>query len=520
MLVSKKHSALILKLKDPNRVVSVIPGAKILTKNGEQFVAVRHRLDEVKVLRNIGIDAPSPMLHYYDWPGRFKPLAAQREAAAFMSLNNRAFNLSEMGTGKTLATLWAYDYLRSIGKANKLLVISPLSTLERTWADEVFNHFPHLTTVVLHGSRDRRLKLLATDADIYLINHDGIKVNGFVDAVKKRPDINLVVLDEISQIARNPNTERFKALRNILHTTPPKNVWGLTGTPTPNNPTDAWAQCKLIAPEKVPVFFNRFRDAVMKQVSNFVWVPRANAMDIVHEAMQPAIRFTRDECIDLPPCTFVTRSAELTTEQAKSFKEMMHKLKTEVNLGEVTAVNEAVKAQKLIQIACGVVYGGDGERLSIDAVPRLELVREICEEAGTKVLVYVPFVAVIDKVADYLRTNGFSVEIIHGGVSKTERDRIFRDFQKTDNPKILVAQPATLSHGLTLTAASTIIWYAPITSADTYSQANARITRPGQKHNQLIVNIGGTDIEHRYYTRLKDKEKMQGILLDMVKESR
>jgi SNF2 family DNA or RNA helicase len=520
MIISPRHKTLVLKLKDPNRVTSIIPGAKLLHHKGNKYVVVKHGLDEVKVLSNIGIDAPSPILHYYKWSGRFDPFSAQKEAAAFMTMHPRAFNLSDMGTGKTLATLWAYDYLRSIGQAKKMLVISPLSTLERTWADEIFNHFPHLTVAVLHGSTEKRLKLLKTDADIYLINHDGIKVKGFVEAMKGRTDIDLVIIDEISQMARNAGTDRYLSLHKILKSDPPRAAWGLTGTPVPNAPTDAWAQCKLLVPEKVPPFFNRFKANVMKQVSNFVWVPRPNAMDMVYEAMQPAIRFTRDECVDLPECTYITRHAKLTDEQEKAYKEMLNKLKLEHIDGNITAVNEAVKAQKLIQIACGVVYGADGIKLDLDATPRLELVKEVCEEAGTKVIVFVPFVSVIEKVADYLKSKGFTTAVIHGGVPKSERDEIFRSFQKAEDPKILVAQPATMSHGLTLTAASTMVWYAPISSSDTYLQACARITRPGQKQNQLIVNIEGTPIEQKYYKRLADKEKTQGILLDLIQESR
>lgn len=85
---------------------------------------------------------------------------------------------------------------------------------------------------------------------------------------------------------------------------------------------------------------------------------------------------------------------------------------------------------------------------------------------------------------------------------------------------MLVAQPAAMSHGLTLTAASTIVWYAPIPSNDIFEQANARITRPGQKHSQLIVMIEGTPIERKYYQRLKDKQKVQGVLLDLIKADR
>jgi SNF2 family DNA or RNA helicase len=84
---------------------------------------------------------------------------------------------------------------------------------------------------------------------------------------------------------------------------------------------------------------------------------------------------------------------------------------------------------------------------------------------------------------------------------------------------VLVAQPAAMSHGLTLTAASTIVWYAPVTSHDVYQQANARITRPGQKLTQFIVHLEGTEVERRIYKRLQGKEKMQGLLLETVKEN-
>jgi SNF2 family DNA or RNA helicase len=507
-------------VRDPGRIEAVIPKAKRFTHNGKEFLAVKHGVDEVKVLNNIGIPAPSPIKYHYDWPGQFKPFLAQRETADFLTLNNRAFVLNDIGTGKTLGTLWAFDYLRSIGVVKKALVVTPLSTLERVWADEVFNHFPHLTTSVLFGDSTKRLKMLNLDADLYLINHDGLQVKGVIEALKLREDIDLVIIDEIAQVARTAGTDRYKLLHTVVNKQVPRRAWGLTGTPTPNQPTDAWAQCRLLVPEKVPPYMSRFKESVMRQISNFIWVPRPDALKIVHEAMQPAIRYSRDECIDLPPCIYEVRQAELTVTQKKAYKDMLAKLKAEIAGGEVTAVNEAVKAQKLIQIACGVVYDNDHEGLDVDAGPRLALTAEICEEAATKVIVFVPFVSVIGLVANYLKSKGMTVEMIHGGVSKAERDRIIGAFQKSDNPRILVAQPACMSHGLTLTAASTIVWYAPITSADTFVQSNGRITRPSQKNTQLIIMIEGTDLERRYFKRLKDKEKTQGVLLDMVKDSR
>ena len=97
---------------------------------------------------------------------------------------------------------------------------------------------------------------------------------------------------------------------------------------------------------------------------------------------------------------------------------------------------------------------------------------------------------------------------------------VLSEFQSDSKLRVLVAQPGAMSHGLTLTAANTIVWFAPITSSETYLQANARITRPGQKVIQLIVMIEGTVMERRYYQRWKDKQKVQGLFIEMVWESR
>lgn len=518
MLVWPQKKALILKSRSPDRILNTIPTAKTFTVKGTPYVAVPHKPDETRVLRAMGYEAPAPIRHLYDWPGRYKPFTAQREAAAFLSMYPRAFNLSELGTGKSLASLWAYDYLKKIGKVNKALIISPLSTLERTWADEIFQHFPHLECAVLHGSKDKRIKLLKQNVDVYIINHDGVKI--VEPHLKDRPDIDLVIIDEIAQAARNAGTDRWKAINRVVNKQDIRRAcWGMTGTPTPNAPTDAWAQCRLVVPEKVPPYFNRFKHQVMKQMSQFVWVPKKEATQIVNEVMQPAVRFTRDECLDLPPLMFETRSVGLTKEQDKAYKEMMSRLRAEADQGEITAVNEAVKMAKLVQIACGVVYANDGSEVTISAKPRIDEVRNIVSAAEGKVIVFVPFVSSVNMVAKEL-SKDFTVEIIHGGVKKDERDRIFGAFQKSKSPRVLVAQPAAMSHGLTLTAASTIVWYSCVTSNEVFEQANGRINRPGQKMNNFIIMLEGTPVEQRIYKRLQNKQKMQGALLDEVKAGR
>jgi SNF2 family DNA or RNA helicase len=514
MLVSPRHNAVFLKLRNIERVKQLIPTAReVLTKAQGKLLAVPHRLDEVRVLKNIGINAPSPILTKYEWSGRLEPFAAQKVTAAFLTKNKRAFVLNEVGTGKSLATLWAYDYLRKQGEVKKMLVVAPLSTLERTWGDEVFKHFLHLDAVVLHGSKTQRLKLLNQDADIYIINHDGVKV--ILDELQARDDIDIMCIDEISHCARNASTDRWKALNALANKgTLPRAVWGLTGTPTPNAPTDAWAQCRLVVPDKTPKIFMRFRDQVMRQQGPYKWIPRDTAVDTVNELMQPAVRFKREDCVDLPDCMYVDREVQLTAKQEKAYKQMTSRLMAEAEEGQIIAVNEAVKMSKLVQIACGVVYSTDGEEVSMDASNRLKVVDEIIEENEHKLIIFVPFKSTINMIVEHLESQGHEVGVIHGGVGKAKRDEVFRAFQSESEPRILVAQPAAMSHGLTLTAANTIIWYAPVTSNETYEQANGRITRPGQVNKQYIIHLEGTPIERRIYKRLKEKQSLQGLLLE------
>lgn len=512
MLVIKEKKALVFNLKNQARVTQVIPTAKPFRYKGKTLLAVPYRLDETKVLNNLGFKVASPIRHFYDWPGRFAPFDHQRVTSEFLTLHSRGFCLNDMGTGKTLSVLWAVDYLMRIGQIKRCLIVSPLSTLERVWGDEIFTNFPKRSYTIVHNaSRERRLKLLEQKSDFYITNHDGVKV--LRDELMERGDIDCVVIDELAAF-RNSGTDRFKAMKAVA--TGRTWVWGLTGSPTPNSPTDAWAQVRLIAPEAVPPYFGRFRDLTMRKVSQFKWVPREEALEVVKNAMQPAIRYKRDECIDLPPTIVTTRHVEMSTEQRRMYRDMVNKLKTEYGAGQVLAVNEAVKMTKLLQIACGVAYSPEGESVVIPAPQRVEVVREIVEEAEGKVIVFVPLTGALEHVAKELGRD-YSVAVVHGETSVAKRNEIFRDFQQATDPRVLVAHPKTMSHGLTLTAATVIVWFMPVYDNETYQQACARIARPGQTKKTLIVHVEGSDVERKVYEKLAGKEVLQGTLLQMIK---
>lgn len=517
MLVIKQAKALALKLSNMDRVTSVIPTARRVTLRGADILVMPHRQDEVRVLRNLGIAAPAPINYYYDWPGRFTPYDHQRNTASFMTMNTRCLVLNEIGTGKTQSALWAADYLIGIGAIKKVLVISPLSTLERVWGDAVFTGFPHRKSVTLHGTAERRAKLLATNVDFYIINHDGFGI--IADQCWGMFD--LVIVDEAA-VLRNPSTKRFKILNKWMRNNASTRLWLMTGTPTPNDPTDAWALAKLVDSPYCTGTYSSFKDQVMMKVGQWKFLPRPNSADIVSNILQPSVRYTRDECFDLPDTVIQTRKVELTPEQKVHYKAMMKNLVTEVameraNGGQISAANEAIKLQKLVQIACGVAYGEDGRRIEIDASPRVRVVEEIINEAGGKVILFVPLTGALHMLEREL-SKSFTVGVVNGQVSSSKRNEIFNDFQNAPDPRVLIAHPATMAHGLTLTTASTIIWYGPITSNEQYVQANGRIERIGKHHVSNVVHIEGTQVEYAMYDRLRNKQKLQGLLLDIIKD--
>ena len=517
MLVVEKSKALALKLNNPNRVLDAIPTAKAMDVRGTQIVITPHRLDEVKVLRNLGIKAPSPILHYYGWPGQFTPFDHQRETAAFLTLHYRCLVLNEIGTGKTQSALWAADYLIKTKKVKKVLILSPLSTLERVWGDGIFSGLVHRRFVVLHGTAEKRLKLLRTEADFYIVNHDGFAI------IKEHCHnmFDLVIVDEAA-VLRNPSTQRFKVFRRWIDNNQQARLWLMTGTPTPNDPTDAWALAKLVGSPYLTKTFTAFREQVMMKIGQWKFVPRPESVEIVKHVLQPAVRYTRDECFDLPETIIQTRQVELTAEQKKHYAQMLRHFVTEMTMerktgGTITAVNEAVKIQKLVQIACGVAYGDDGQNIVIDCSPRINLVKEVIEEAGEKVILFVPLTGTLHLLEKELSKH-WSVGVVNGEVSTTQRNKIFHDFQHQQDPRVLIAHPGTMAHGLTLTSASTIIWYGPINSNEVYVQANGRIERIGKRNVSNVIHIEATDLEHKMYERLRNKQKLQGLLLDLIQQ--
>ena len=509
--VSAKHRVIGVPYRP--EFYNLFPDAKQVTVEGNSLVLLPHTDDITRYLRAAGIDAPSPIMAQYDWNGG-TPFDIQKRTAAMLTVERRAYVLNGMGTGKTKASLWAWHYLYTNGHAGKLLVVAPLSTLNFTWAREIFKTLPGIKVQVLHGTKQKRLDRLSdTNADIYVVNHDGLNV--VAAALAARPDIDCCILDELA-VYRNGTATRTKVTRQV--TKRMKWLWGMTGSPTPNAPTDAWSQCSIITPHTVPKYFNRFRDDVMNKITQFKYAPKPNALDAVFAVMQPAVRYTLDDVMELPDLVERTIDIEMGPRQAKVYKQMEDHAHAMVASNEITAMNAGAVLMKLLQISTGYVYSKDKSVITLDNDERLTALVDMVNSSDRKVIVFVPFVHALNGIAKRLTSEGYDIKTVSGSTSKGERDQIFQLFQNTSAVKVLVAHPQCMAHGITLTAADTIIWFAPLPNLEIFEQANARIRRIGQKHKQQILMFQATKAEKKMYAKLRAKQRVQNALLEMFAE--
>ena len=504
-----KDKAVLLRLRDPKKVTEVIPKSKELVDNK---VLVNWGLDEVHVLKNLNIDVPSPIESKYSWTGRHKPFEHQKDTAAFLTLNKRAFCFNEQGTGKTASAIWASDYLLKEGKINRVLVICPLSIMDSAWRADLFTFAMHRTVDVAYGAANKRKKVINQGAEYVIINYDGVEI--VADEIANG-GFDLIIADEATHY-KNVQTKRWKVLNKLV--SPHTWLWMMTGTPAAQSPLDAYGLAKLINPEGVPRFFSSYRDQVMIKVNQFKWLPKADSVDVVHKALQPAIRFTKDQCLDLPDIVYTKRIVEMTKQQKKYYQQLKNHMIMQTTEEQITAPNAAVNMNKLLQISAGAIYTDTGEALEFDIKPRYKALKEVIDESSKKILVFVPFKHTIDIIVDKLQKDGITTDIIRGDVSAMRRTEIFKKFQEQDNPKVLVIQPQSAAHGVTLTAANTIVWWGPTSSLETYAQANARIHRSGQDHKCTVIQIQSSPIEDRVYSLLNNRINIHSQILELYNE--
>ncbi len=518
------HANHVIYQGDPGVLAQYIPDLKRI--NGSYF-AVPKTLTNLQTMRFYQYDVPEVINEAnYDFPiaPPFKPLPHQKVMANFSVLHRRMFNLSDMGTMKTISTLWAADYLmKQQPKGDfRAIIVAPLSTLDRVWASAIFRNFlGRRTFEIVHGTPAHRSAALAKDVDFYIINFEGVgtgahtrrrfELAGFCAELRARSDIRLCIIDEASAY-KDPSTLRHRIAREVLAHR--EYLWLLTGTPTPNAPTDAYGLAKL-SNNAYGKSKTGWKLETMFQVSNFIWKPKVDGYEKAAKLLSPSIRYDLKDIWNGPECVTQQRAVELTSDQKKMMADLKRDLQMTVKSGAaISAVNEAAARQKFIQISLGAIYDSEHKVHHADAKPRVSALNEVLDEAPGKFLVFAPLTSVVELLAREMKHR--NVAVVNGNVSQKERTQVFAAFQEGDLQGI-VADPGTMAHGLDLWMARTVIWYGMTDKAELYAQANRRAHRPGQKYPVNVVQIVSNPLEIEIFRRLENNLSLQGSLLTMIK---
>jgi superfamily II DNA or RNA helicase len=520
-LVIPEQNAMVLHLKQPDRVKALIPASHEFTFHGRRLLKVPHTTDVMRVLRNIGINVRGHEVYRYRYRaplirGRHRALAHQTDTAAFLTENTRAFVLHPPRMGKTAAILLAIDFLKEQKQVRAALVIAPVSGLHATWEAEAFGLYPHWSVAVLAGSRERRVKLLKGDYDLFVINPDGIALieRELVGAIQSGR-IGVVVVDEITDFA-NPETDRWSAAERVVR--PAAFAWGVTGTP--GDPLHVYGQVKLIDPHKVPHSRTAWRNMTMYSSNRRKYLPLAGSERLVKQVMQPAICYAKEDVMDLPPLQYLDYEAPLSKQQKQLYEALRKDMLVATDDGQtVTAANAAVLVGKLLQVATGAVRTDTGGVMQLDMRERLAVLDSIMHEAEYKVVVFTPYLAAMDALVAHLEKS-WTVGRVDGSVTGGRRSGIFARFQSEPDPHVLVLHPRTAAFSVELAAADTIVFFGPpMNGAFVYKQAVERINSVQQKSKTpAIVHLHSTPAERRLFRSLKEGVDLQERIIELFRE--
>ena len=491
-------------------------------------------------LANADVPVITPMPRDYKFSGKFTPKAYQVQASDFLAARRRAYMFLPPGSGKTVTSLWAADYLLGIGAVSKVLVICTRSIMYTAWAEEIREHFRHRSYTVLEGGDSRkRAKRAERPTHFHVINHDGVH---FIQAALCAANYDLIILDE-STAAQNTGSRRWKAIRKLVR--PTTRLWEMTGTPIPQSPENAHGQIRLmgnvddegnyITPGgDVPAFMSaeRWKTETMIHASGYRWEPKRDSNATVFRFMKPAFRRSKREILPELPVPMPQRyELPLTPAQETAIKDLTKEKVYDVSESHVvTAVNAGVLLSKVIQVCTGIAYaepveagydeGGERVVQRFKTEAKKAQMMDLIEQAQAKALVYVPFVAALEDVASHIRSHGYNVAILQGKVTSRKLAEVMTAFQSdaADAPHVIVAIPQKMSHGVTATAADLIVWYSPVLRAEVYQQANERTDRIGQTRVTQIAHLSSCDVERKLYDRLESRTLTQEAFLDMYSE--
>jgi hypothetical protein len=452
----------------------------------------------------------------------------QRVAVRFLLDLDHALLGDDMGLGKTLSVLTTFDILRAQKKVDFLLVLSP-NSLTRTWKRESERWFPQRPWAAIPQSKEERILLLQGIRD-NTSNYEGLSINfesvrlpyvlPVLEKLCKSKRVFLVI-DE-SQRIKNPASRTFASVKSFAPDAHKRVL--LSGTPTPKELSDIWAQMFLLdGGNRLGDSYHRWLESVAElgnEFSDFAvrkYTPEGIRSTIT-KVQEVLLRRRKDRVTTLPPKIFTVRDVELTGDQAERYDEVREQLLLRVSsltgesfTREITSVLE--EYLRAVQIASNprlideLWKGEPGKFVELD-----EIVEELVHQNDEKIVVWTNFVKNIDELT--LRYARYGALPFSGAVKTDTRENTIKQFQDPSSScRILVAIPAAGGVGITLTAAKTAVYVDKTWNGEHWLQSIDRIHRIGQTGTVQIISLSAAGVDDLINRNLTRKEEMLKELL-------
>lgn len=474
------------------------------------------------------------------------PSAYMRKAVKFLLEHAAAALFLDPGLRKTSITLAALTFLIKKKVVSKVLVIAPLRVCYSVWPAErdKWADFNHLKIVVLHG-KDKE-ELLKEEADIYVINPEGLdwlldvqktklangKTKVWVDLKRWRNlGFDTMVIDELSKF-KNTATQRFKAMKLVLNTFGRR--WGLTGSPASNGLMNLFGQCYMLDQGRsLGPYISHYRmKYFVPGFDGFSWNLREGADGEIYERVKPlALRMAAEDYIDMPKLIENNIKIELPPDVMKIYLQLENDLIAKLDNGTVRAANAAGASMKCRQVTNGGIYL-DQEVKALIKLPKSErdwvdlhdlktdVIEELVEELqGSPLLVAYDFNHDLSRLQARF---GKDVPYIGSGVSP-KKSKLIEDAWNRGELPLLLAHPASAGHGLNLQESGFHVAFHSMTwDYELYDQFIRRIRRSGQQAKRVYVHhlLAAGTIDEIMLMALKMKNRGQQALFSALKTIR
>jgi SNF2 family DNA or RNA helicase len=414
----------------------------------------------------------------------------------------------EMGTGKSKVLIDNIAMLYDKGKINAAMIIAPKGVYRNWLSSEIPTHLPShiqyksvLWTALTSKTKDKEYQsLFETDYNlhIFIMNVEALSTpKGLTFARKFLSCHNTLIAVDESTTIKTPKAARTKNIVGIANLAKYRRI--LTGSPVTKSPLDLYTQCKFLNEDLLGFasyysFQNRYACMVDKWFGGrkVSVIKSYQRLDELSKIIEPfSYRVLKEDCLDLPDKIYIKREVELTDEQLKLYQSMKLVAMAALNGKVVKAPHVLTQMMRLHQITCGHLKTESGEIINIKN-NRINELLNVLEEVEGKVIIWANYIHDIENIVEAINKEHGNDSVVqyYGAIESDQRQESIEKFQDPRSPvRFFVGNPQTGGYGITLTAASTVIYYSNGYDLEKRLQSEDRAHRIGQKKSVTYIDL-------------------------------